>query len=105
MRTGVVYSEESFEMNSTILKTTVVTVTPSPGDSSALSGSIMTAIAIAVVAVASLMLLMAVVVVVVVAILRKKSKTEQYEVYIKKIISYNMLGIFYPRPFFVYIYI
>ena len=53
MRTGVVYSEGSIEMSSTILKTAVVTVTPTPGDSSALSGSIMAAIAIAVVAVAS----------------------------------------------------
>ena len=71
----VFHTEGSIEMSSTILETAVVTVTPTPGDSSALSGSIMAAIALLIVV--SFVLVVMVVVVTVVAVLRKMSKAKQ----------------------------
>ena len=71
----VFHSEGSIEGISTILETAVITVTPTPGDSSALSGSIMAAIALLVVV--SFVLVVMVIVVTIVAVLRKISKANQ----------------------------
>ena len=72
------YSDGSTVKSSNVLKRAVFTVTPTPGDSSALSGSTVTDVAIPLVVLTSLILLVVVVVVVVivVAVFRKRSRSK-----------------------------